>query len=122
MVTDDELISLAEIVFPAVGPLTFVSCDNLVDRECPFTERLQARVADPNVDMCRCQNSSTTREIEPLQGRRSDGGGIVRVSVFNGGLVHDLVVVRSPDGGWLVDDEYCAGRPDTSIYEYAGPC
>jgi hypothetical protein len=113
---------LAEGVFPAVAPLTYASCDDRVDRECPITPRLESRLADPSVRLCRCQNTSTTREIEALRGRRSDGGGFVRVTLFNGGLSHDLVVVRGPDGEWLVDDEYCADRPDTSIYEYTGSC
>jgi hypothetical protein len=118
-ITDDELIAIAEAVFP--GDTFFGGCDNGPDGQCPVTERLQARIADPNVLLCRCQNGSSTRVIEPLPVRLDDGGGIVRVTMWEGSTSFDLVVVPT-DGGWLVDDEYCAGRPDTSIHVYPGLC
>ena len=40
-----------------------------------------------------------------------------------GRLLWDLFVVGRQDDGWRVDDAYCAGRPQTSIYNPpAGPC
>jgi hypothetical protein len=120
-ITDGELVAIAEALFPAVGNVAFAACDNYVDGACPITPRLEARVADPNVPLCRCQNGSGSREIEALPERFEDGGGIVRVTMWEGTTSFDVVVVKA-GGEWLVDDHYCAGKPETSIYEYAGPC
>jgi hypothetical protein len=121
VITDEELSAIGETIFPAVGDVGFAACDNLQDAECPLTDRLRLRVSDPNVRLCRCQNISSTREVEPLSERREDGGGIVRVTLYEGTTSHDLVVVAS-GGEWLVDDDFCTGRPETSIHEYEGPC
>ncbi len=120
-VSDAELIALAEAIFPEVGEgLLYVGCDTRADIECPITDHLRLRLASPGVILCRCQNSSNRRDIEALAGRSQDGGGVVRVTMFLD-TSYDLVVVR--DGGeWLVDDEYCAGQPATSIYQDSRPC
>jgi hypothetical protein len=119
-VTDAELIVLAEAIYP--GDTAFASCDiggNTAN--CPVTERLADTLKDPNTLLCRCQNGSTTREIAVIPERLPDGGGIVRVSMWEGRVRFDLVVVHEGDE-WLVDDQYCSGRPETSIHEYAGLC
>ncbi len=121
VVSDAELIALAEAIFPKVGDSIYAACDTRTDLDCPITTRLRLRVASPDVRLCRCQNASNTREIEALDERSDDGGGIVRVTMYQGNTIYDLVVVRE-GGDWRVDDEYCAGQPETSIYEVAGPC
>ena len=118
-ITDEELIAIAEAVYP--GEAVYASCDVTVDGVCPVTSRLKARLADADVLLCRCQNGSATREIDVLPDRLEDGGGVVRVTMWEGNWGFDLVVVPV-DGVWLVDDQRCAGRPETSIYDYAGPC
>lgn len=115
-IDDEELIAIAEAIFPEVTEGVFVGCDTLANAECPLTARLRQRVdSDSFVNLCRCQNASGTREIEPLSERLEDGGGIVRVVLYEGNTSYDLVVVAD-DSGWLLDDQYCSGRPETSIY------
>jgi hypothetical protein len=121
-ISEAELIGVAQAIFPEVTGGFFVGCDTLANAECPVTDRLRQRLdSDSFVRLCRCQNASDTREIEPLVERLDDGGGIVRVTLYEANTSYDLVVIAGA-AGWLLDDQYCAGRPETSIYADASPC
>lgn len=65
--------------------------------------------------ICRCQNTvSTVRYYMD-----SDNGKVARITAVIKFYLRaqriTFVVLHSPDG-WRVDETYCAGRPETSIY------
>lgn len=95
---------------------------------CPETPRLRARLERPRgpdtgLAFCRCQSAPRSIRLKVVrkQGRTAwvnawwDLGSASFVDTF---------VVKQTARGWLVDDEYCAGRPRTTIYGRAGllPC
>jgi hypothetical protein len=114
-VTAQQIVALAEQVFPKVeqyGYYGVCGVDGNV-RECPYTDRLKARLVELRETLMRAQNPSLTREItaEII----SPDAGIAHVRLFQGRTTLDLYVVRK-GSALLVDDGVCAGRKDTSIY------
>jgi hypothetical protein len=69
--------------------------------------------------ICRCQNDVRTVRFHT----DSDSGGVARVTAtiafYPEAQRITFVVLHAPDG-WRVDDTYCAGRPQTSIYQLRG--
>lgn len=95
---------------------------------CPETPRLQRRLRewrgiDTGLAFCRCQSSPRTVRIWQVD----NNGRVAHVDVWwnlDGGAFTDTFVVLHTRRGWLVDNEYCVGRPGTSVYLRAGqePC
>ncbi len=118
-----ELNALVEQVFPAIpsGAAYGYCGPNQASRDaCPYSARLKARLnALTSANFCRCQNGSSTREftVQP-----SSTGGRATVTQFGGSQVLELIIIREA-GRLVVDDQLCAGRPATSIYnDPVGPC
>lgn len=98
---------------------------------CPVTNRLQRRLKAPRhmgdgIPLCRCQNPPRTVRLERVT---LSNGRMAHVTVWwdfgPGSYRSTFVVIQQSGGGWLVDDEYCAGRPYTSVYNGiagATPC
>ena len=97
---------------------------------CPETARLrhwlQVRrlpMQESSLPFCRCQSGPRTVRIWQV----SNNGRLARVNAWwdrgNVSFTDTFVVLRGPTG-WEVDDEYCMGRPATSVYSRAGsvPC
>jgi hypothetical protein len=96
---------------------------------CPITARLRYRLEHPirfkeNGNLvCRCQNPP--RAVRWMQ--TDNNGFVAHVNVrwmylATNSYTSTFVVARQDDG-WRVDDAYCAGRPQTSIYNPpTGPC
>jgi uncharacterized protein YvpB len=76
---------------------------------CPVTFRLASDLQRAGVTLCRCQNTSDTREITADV---MPTGGVVHVALFRATLRLDLGVGRS-DGRWLVDEEHVVALPPT---------
>ena len=112
-ITAQEIVAAAEQTFPK-GDQSYAVCG--VDgnfSSCPFTDRLKARLADTRENLGRSQNPSDTRTVRPkVTGTDS---GVAHVWLFDGRQAMDLSVVKQ-GGRVLVDDETCAGQPNTSIY------
>ena len=118
-----ELNAVVEQVFPAIpSGVAYGYCGpNQASREaCPYSTRLKARLSTlTSANFCRCQNGSSTREytVQP-----SPTGGRATVTQFGGSQVLELTIIREA-GRLVVDDQVCAGRPATSIYnDPVGPC
>jgi hypothetical protein len=81
---------------------------------CPISPRLNAYFQRHMYALCRvCTQGSPTRTMtaEP-----TPTGGIVHVSLYDGLLRLDLIMV-TVNGQYLVDDSVCTGGgPETSIY------
>lgn len=123
------------ILRPYVTPgYNFSNCTRQSPRRtpsltCPETARLRRwlRVRrlppdDSGLPFCRCQSSPRTARIVDVHRLNRT---LTRVDVrwdFGANRSSHLyatdtfVVVHRPDG-WLIDDEYCSGRPRTSVYE-----
>jgi hypothetical protein len=96
---------------------------------CPVTPRLRYRLQHPvrqreNGNLvCRCQNPP--RRVRAAQTDRNPFVAHVDTRwVYGASLAYTITfVVARQDDGWRVDDAYCAGRPQTSVYNPpAGPC
>ena len=98
--------------------------------ECPETARLRhwlrvrrLPMQESSLPFCRCQSGPRTTRIRQV----ANTGRVARVNVWwdrgVASFTDTFVVVRGP-AGWAVDDEYCLGRPATSVYTKAGsaPC
>lgn len=114
---------------------TFANCTKLSPRvhpnlTCPETARLRRwlhvrrlPMGDSGLPFCRCQSGARTVQIRLLE----SNGRVAHVNAWwdlgPGSFTDTFVVVRQ-GAGWLVDDEYCGGRPQTSVYTSAGasPC
>jgi len=95
---------------------------------CPITARLQHRLlqhptegpdggADP---ICRCQNIAPTR-VTLLNVKGSVAHVNVRWAFQLPETITFVVVLQHKV--WLVDDQFCSGYPNTSIYKSpVGPC
>jgi hypothetical protein len=100
------------------------------DLTCPETPRLlhylavrQLPRSDSGLPFCRCQSGVYAVRVMPVQ---FNNGHVARVDArWDFGpagatpshtYATDTFVVLRQAGGWLVDDEYCAGRPATSVY------
>jgi hypothetical protein len=114
-VTTQQIAALAEQVFPKVSeqPAYGVCGADLNFSACPYTDRLKARLTELRQTLLRAQNLSTTREITAEM--MSPVVRIAHVTLFQGRTKLDLWIVQRTEG-FLVDDEICAGRKDTSIY------
>ena len=119
--TPAQVEAVADNVFPLIQPFGYYGACGLDGNlaTCPYTERLKSRLGQLRETLMRSQNPSATRQVET---RVTPDGSIARVTLFGGREVVDLVVVREPDGSLLVDDETCAGRPETSIYSAFSAC
>ncbi|HZG68693.1 MAG TPA: hypothetical protein VEZ12_18250, partial [Herpetosiphonaceae bacterium] len=100
-------------------------------RACPVTERLRNRLEQSN------QPGETgnlvSRSQNPPQGlgfmvvENTQDRVLLNVR-WTSGLQAELsytitFVVQGQGGGWLVDDAYCAGQPETSVHTPpVGPC
>ena len=116
-----QAVAVAEEIFPEAHPGVYGHCSlHLMDVGCPMTLRLQDRLLDAKVSICRCQNGSGTRKIEV---ERYEGGAVAHVTMYEGHATYDLIMVLDDDGVLLVDDQTCNGDPKTSIYnDPLGPC
>jgi hypothetical protein len=92
---------------------------------CPLTLRLLRYLALPSaaaVSFCHCQNPPTSTRSRQID----ENGRMAHVNVgwYYGGqappYTTTFALVRG-GSGWLVDDQYCAGKPGTSIYRTAVP-
>ena len=121
------------------GKFNFGNCTNLSpklhpDLVCPETARLRHYLSvrrlpmgDSGLPFCRCQSVPFSVRVAAV---RFNNGRLARVDVHwvfgptrssPSQRMHfikttDTFVVRHQAGSWLVDDEYCAGRPATSVY------
>jgi hypothetical protein len=68
---------------------------------------------DTGMPICRCQNGSSTRQIEV---ETYEGGAIAHVTMYEGRTTYDLIMVLNEDGSLLVDDQTCNGNITSSIY------
>ncbi|HXM57323.1 MAG TPA: hypothetical protein VOB72_18140 [Candidatus Dormibacteraeota bacterium] len=121
-VTVADLDAMARRVFPEPHP---AGCGPIAT--CPIAQRLRARVEElsrprpnqpgPVVQFCRCQNGASSLRV--ASGVTESGGIAHVVLVYEGGhdIALDLIFVRTPDAGLLLDDTQCTGRgPSTSLY------
>lgn len=111
-----------------ISGYNFATCTKLSPRlhpnlTCPETPRLRHWLqvrrlprAYSGPPFCRCQNPPRSIRLR----QTGNNGRIAHVNaVWNYGpnSFTDTFVVLHRAGGWLVDDEYCAGRPGTSVYK-----
>jgi hypothetical protein len=115
-----QVISVAQEIFPEVHPGVFGACPlHVMDAGCPMTMRLQDRLLEAKISICRCQNGSSTREIEV---DAYPGGAVAHVIMYEGRVTYNLIMVMD-DGALLVGDVTCGGDARTSIYnDPVGPC
>jgi hypothetical protein len=124
------------VVRPYVAPgYNFANCTKLSPRLypkliCPETTRLrhwiQVRrlpVGSSGLPFCRCQSAARAVQLRSLD----NNGRTAHINAswnLGPGSFTDTFVIVHGNSGWLVDDEYCAGRPRTSVYGKAGaiPC
>ena len=117
------------------GKYNFSNCTTLSPRlhpnlTCPETPRLLHYLlvrrlprSESGLPFCRCQSGVDAVQVMPV---RFNNGRVARVdarwdfgpagSTPSHTYATDTFVVLRQAGGWLVDDEYCAGRPATSVY------
>jgi len=119
----EALVAVAKVTFPYLAQYKYYAACGLTGdtSQCPFTERLKARLAAAKITLCACQNPASSLDVtaSPTQ-----MGGIAHVVLGYGAapIKLDLVIVRS-GGQFLVDDELCTGAgASTSIYLRNGPC
>jgi len=91
-------------------------------RACPVTDRLRQRMeqlsqAPFGEPVSRGSGQDLSPRIGVTEVSKSGGVALVNAS-FEGGLgaVNITFVVRGQGREWLVDDSYCAGQPETTIY------
>lgn len=118
------------------GKYNFSNCTTLSPRlypnlTCPETPRLLHYLAfrrlpmnDSGLPFCRCQSGPYSVRLSTV---RYNNGRVASVDVrWDFGPTRsspspkkatDTFVVLHEAGIWLVDDEYCAGRPATSVYK-----
>ena len=129
--TATPLQAVITLVRPFITPGPFSgACNALSGRvlACPITARLRyrwqhsLRVENGNL-VCRCQNPPRA-----IRWNLTDNNGFVaHVStrwVYGATNSYTITfVVGREDDGWRVDDTYCAGHPQTSVYNPpTGPC
>lgn len=108
-----QVIAVVDEIFPEAHPGVYGYCSvSRADADCPMTERLTQRLLDEKMPICRCQNASSTRQIEV---ETYEGGAVAHVSMYEGRVTYDLVMVLNDDE-LLVDDQTCNGDAATSIY------
>jgi hypothetical protein len=124
------------VVRPYVTPgYNFANCTRLSPRLypnliCPETARLRhwlrvrrLPMGSSGLPFCRCQSAPRTVQVWLLD----NNSRVAHVNTYwnlDRSSFTDTFVVVHGSNGWLVDDEYCAGRPGTSVYTSAGavPC
>jgi hypothetical protein len=115
--------------FLSPGPGTN-ACNALTGRirSCPISARLRYRLqhyqrGENGNLVCRCQNPPRA-----LHWTQTDTNGFVaHVStrwLYGASSAYTITfVVGREEDGWRVDDAYCGGRPQTSVYNPpTGPC
>ena len=119
-VTAAALVAIGEQVFPpTVDGTAYIECSNggNVYASCPITGRLEQRLQQAKVTLCRCQNPAQTRSVTA---DITQTGGVIHVSY--GSQRFDLIAVQA-GGSLVVDDQRCqSGGPATSIYSDVAPC
>lgn len=110
------------------GPTGKASCDPVTGKTatCPLTSRARAQFNKASQQanaFCRCQNTPTKITL----GKTRLKGTSAQVDTnwfFGGKLAYRLTWVTVHRGGkWLVNDQFCTGRPKTTVYKLpAGPC
>jgi|GEM_PF-3462860 len=104
-------------------------CNALTGRvdDCPITAKLRARLQKPapgengNI-VSRSQNPAQSVAVTLVENDGQTARVNTRWEYGAGSYTITFVVVKEADG-WLVDDSYCAGNPQTSIYNSpVGPC
>lgn len=118
-----ELVAVAKVTFPFVAQYNYYAvCGVTGDpSQCPYTDRLKARLAAAKLTLCRCQNPAASLDVTATP---TQTGGVAHVVLGYGfqPLKMDLVMVNT-GGNLLVDDELCTGGgASTSIYVSSGPC
>jgi hypothetical protein len=118
-----DLVAVAKVTFPYVAQYKYYAVCGLTGdmSQCPYTERLKARLAAAKITLCPCQNPASSLDVTATP---TQTGGIAHVVLGYGAapIKLDLVIVRS-GGLLLVDDELCTGAAgSTSIYVRSGPC
>ena len=122
------------------GKYNFTNCTTLSPRShpnltCPETLRLRhylsvrrLPIGDSGLPFCRCQSGPYSVRVGAV---RYNNGRVARVDVrwdfgrarsspsqrMHSTKAMDTFVVLHEANIWLVDDEYCAGRPATSVYQ-----
>ena len=123
------LLAVQVITKPLLGHMIRRSCDTVRGTlsGCPMTDRfrraidLKTRKVNANL-VCRCQNiaSKVTYRVMSNNGKKA---GVNVAFFFGSKLAYTITFVTIHKmTGWYVSDEYCAGRPATSIYRNVGPC
>ena len=112
---------------------TGVACNALTGQvdDCPITARLRTRLQNPVAGengnlVSRSQNPPSAVSVAVIYLDSETNPRIAHVNTkweFGTSFyVITFVVVKQADG-WLVDDSYCAGSPETSIYNSpVAPC
>lgn len=93
---------------------------------CPMTSRLRRLLNHPpyragGLPFSRSQSAPRTVRVW----QRSSNGRTVYVNAqwdFGAQSFITTFVVEHRGSAWLIDDEYCAGHPSTSIYRGHQPC
>jgi hypothetical protein len=112
--TQADVVAVAQQVYPKQDGYYGVCGNNGDPTNCPYSERLKARLTETKETLLRgAQNPSTTfaASAELL----SPSTGIAHVALFQGRMNFDLWVTRQGDR-LVVDDQICSGRKETSIY------
>ena len=96
-------------------------------RDCPVTDRMRQRLEQGSQaafgePVSRGSGQDLSPRISVAEIERSGDVALVNAG-FEGGVATVTItyVVRGQGGTWLVDDSYCAGRPETTIYTQPNP-
>jgi len=95
-VVAQDLVAVAKVTFPYIAQYNYYAVCGLTGdpSQCPYTERLKARLAAAKLTLCRCQNPASSLDVtaSPTQ-----TGGIAHVVLGYGSspVKLDLVIVRS---------------------------
>ncbi|HEX6548894.1 MAG TPA: hypothetical protein VF134_09150 [Candidatus Dormibacteraeota bacterium] len=118
-ITTAAVQAMAEQTFPLVPAYGYYGVCGLTGdvSGCPYTPRLKARLAELKATLCRCRNPAPTLQVTATVTGANTGVAHVKY----GSETFDLAAVRQ-NGQVLVDDETCAGRRSTSIYETLVAC
>lgn len=108
---------------------TGVACNALTGQldDCPITARLRTRLQNPTPEengnlVSRSQNPPSSVAVTLVDSDGQTARVNTKWEYGASSYTITFVVVKGADG-WLVDDSYCAGNPQTSIYNSpVGPC
>lgn len=96
-------------------------------RDCPVTDRMRQRLEQGSQaafgePVSRGSGQDLSPRISVAEIERTGDVALVNAG-FEGGVARVTLtyVVRGQGRTWLVDDSYCAGRPETTIYTQPNP-